>query len=103
MCGLCGVLGGGGHWTEAGAKPAAAKRDAAARRRTRARQVFVANAALAHYGLTLADWQGTAFVVSSRTGASQVVDHFGAVWPAAQQLAKRPCDPLDPALLARLA
>ena len=103
MCGLCGVLGGGEHWTDAGAEPLGADRGTVARRRARAKQVRVANAALAHYGLTLADWQGSAFVVSSRTGASQVVDHFGAVWPAAEALAKRPCDPLDPALLARLA
>ena len=102
MCGLCGVLGGGEHWTDAGAGSLLADRGTVARRRARARQVAVASAALAHCGVTLADWQGTAFVVSSRTGASQVVDHFGAVWPTAEALAKRPCDPLDPALLARL-
>jgi hypothetical protein len=72
------------------------------RRRGRARQVALANAALGHYGLTLNDWQGSAFIVSNRTGASQVVDHFGAVWPAAEALAKRPCDPLDAGLLAGL-
>jgi predicted metal-dependent enzyme (double-stranded beta helix superfamily) len=103
MCGLCGVLGGGEHWTEASAEAPAGDRPTVERRRARARQVALANAALAHYGLTLSDWQGSAFVVSSRTGASQVVDHFGSVWPAAEELAKRQADPLDPALLARLA
>jgi len=29
-----------------------------------------------------------------------VVDHFGALWPAAERLAGRPCDPLDPEVIA---
>jgi hypothetical protein len=31
-----------------------------------------------------------------------VVEHAGALWPTAERLAGRPCDPLDPVLLAEL-
>ena len=104
MCGLCGVLAPGEHWTEAGQAGEGLKgrRAAETRRRERAYQVRLANRVLAHYGLTLADWQGAAFVLSNRTGASEVLDHFGALWPAAEAMAKRTCDPLDPALIGAL-
>ncbi len=101
MCGLCGVLAPREHWTEAGEGPKA-RRVAGTRRRERAHQVRLANRVLAHYGLTLADWQGSSYVLSNRTGASEVIGHFGALWPAAARMAKRPCDPLDPALVGGL-
>jgi hypothetical protein len=31
-----------------------------------------------------------------------VVDNFGALWPEAERLSGRPCDPLDPAVIAAL-
>jgi hypothetical protein len=31
-----------------------------------------------------------------------MVDHLGHLWANAEKLLGRPCDPLDPALLARL-
>lgn len=104
MCGLCGVLAPGEHWTEAGQAGEGLKgrHMAETRGRERAYQVRLANQVLAHYGLKLANWQGASFVLSNRTGASQVIDHFGALWPAAELMAKRPCDPLDTALVARL-
>ncbi len=104
MCGLCGVLAPREHWTEAGGAGEGLKgrRVAGARRRERAHQVRLANRVLAHYGLTLADWQGSSFVLSNRTGASEIIGHFGALWPAAERMAKRPCDPLDPVLVHTL-
>ena len=104
MCGLCGVLAPREHWTEAGQAGEGLKgrRVAETRRRERAYQVRLANKVLAHYGLTLADWQGSSFVLSNWTGASEIIGHFGALWPAAARMAKRPCDPLDAALIAGL-
>ena len=32
-----------------------------------------------------------------------MVPDLGALWPAAERLLGRPCDPLDPDFLARLA
>jgi hypothetical protein len=57
---------------------------------------------LAAFGLTLSDWSGR-YILTSRTGASTVVDNFGALWPEAERLAGRVCDPLDRDLIGALA
>ncbi|MDR4306016.1 hypothetical protein IHQ68_05200 [Chelatococcus sambhunathii] len=94
MCGLCGSFA-HGHWSDgvasASATPAA----------ERARRASVANAALAPYGLALKPW-GTRYVLASRTGRQSVVDGFGNLWPAAERMLGRACDPLDEAVIARL-
>jgi hypothetical protein len=95
MCGLCGILGGGEHWTD---RPG----ERAARRRERLERVRLVNAVLRHYGLKLEDWQGSSFLLTSRTGRMEIVDSLGALWPVATQLAGRRLDPLDPALVAAL-
>lgn len=101
MCGLCGILGPDEHWTDS--DDALKQRTGAeTRRRERAYQVALTNRVLAHYGLKMADWQGASFVVSNRTGASEVIDHFAALWPTAETMTKRICDPLDPELIAAL-
>jgi hypothetical protein len=101
MCGLCGILGPDEHWTDSDAT-LKQRTGAETRRRERAHQVALTNRILGHYGLKMADWQGTAFVVSNRTGASEVIDHFAALWPTAEKMAKKTCDPLDPGLIAAL-
>jgi hypothetical protein len=60
-----------------------------------------ANALLSIYGLKLFEWGGR-YMLTSRTGKTAVVDHFGALWPAAEKLAGRPCDPLDPQTISAL-
>jgi hypothetical protein len=104
MCALCGVLGGAEHWTDAVARPGVYTRntDAASRRRERMRQVAAANRVLMHYRLSLADWQGTAFVLSSATGKTEIVDNFGHLWTAAERLAGKPCDPLHAELITAM-
>jgi len=104
MCSLCGVLGTNDHWTDAVARPGVYTRNAEGsdRRRERAKRVQVANRVLALFGLRLADWQGTSFILSTRTGKTAIIDDLGHLWPAAERLAGRPCDPLDPALIARM-
>ncbi len=104
MCALCGVLGGSDHWTDAAGRPGVFTRtaDPLARRRERARRVALANRILAEYQMTISDWQGTAFVLSTATGKCELVDNLAHLWSVAERLAGRPCDPLDPALLGRL-
>lgn len=104
MCALCGVLGGSEHWADAYARPGAFTRNTGPleRRRERARRVSHANRILGHFGLGLSDWQGTAFLLSTRTGKTEIVDNLSHLWVAAEQLLGRPVDPLDPALLDRL-
>ena len=69
--------------------------DAASRRRERMKQVAAANRVLKHYRMNLADWQGSAFVLSTATGKTEIVDNLGHLWTAVERLIGRPCDPLD--------
>ena len=97
MCGLCGMLG-GEHWTEEAAGAGAS----APRRAERLRRVGFANTVLVHYGLRLDDWQGSSYVLSSRTGRSEIVATLMDAWQAAERMLGRGCDPLEPALIERL-
>jgi hypothetical protein len=102
MCALCGVLGGIEHWTDAVARPGVFTRntDAASRRRERLNRVAAANRVLKHYRMNLDDWQGSAFVLSTATGKTEIVDNLAHLWMAAERLLGRPCDPLDEELVA---
>ncbi len=104
MCALCGVLGGSRHWTDAAPRPGVFTRntDALERRRERAARVSRANRVLKLYGLGLADWQGASFLLSSATGRTEIIDNLAHLWPTAEAMVGRPCDPLDPLLIARL-
>jgi hypothetical protein len=104
MCALCGVLGGNQHWTDAAARPGVYTRNVSslARRHERRDRVRIANRVLAFFGLAVADWQGTAFVLSTRTGKTEIIDDLGHLWPAAERLTGRVCDPLALAVIERL-
>jgi hypothetical protein len=101
MCALCGVLGGTEHWTDAVARPGVFTRntDAASRRRERVNRVAAANRVLSCYRMNLADWQGSALVLSTATGKTEIVDNLAHLWMAAERLLGRPCDPLDEELI----
>ena len=111
MCGLCGVFGGERHWTERAASPAifgGADGDGPeGRRMTPARErqerVRLVNRVLDPLGLVLVEWAASSYVLRTKTGRSEVVSDLGGLWPAAERLLGRPCDPLDPVLLARIA
>ncbi|TCM54322.1 hypothetical protein C8J36_105179 [Rhizobium sp. PP-F2F-G48] len=94
MCGLCGAFANADHWSQGGdvalAMPAA----------ERMRQAAAANRVLAARGLKLSVWADR-FVLRGATGRSVVVDHLGALWPAADSLGVR-FDPLDAAVILRL-
>jgi hypothetical protein len=104
MCALCGVLGGSEHWTAAVSRPGVFTRntDAASRRRERISQVTAANRVLRHYRVSLADWQGSAFVLSTATGKTEIVDNLGHLWTAVERLTGKPCDPLDAELITAM-
>jgi len=90
MCGLCGVLM-NDHWAEEGGG-----------RRARGFRVSLLNRILDHYGLELSDWAGSVYTLRDRKGRAAVVSDIGMLWTEAENLAGRPLDPLDPALLAAL-
>src|SRR5574337_265761 len=103
MCALCGVLGGREHWTAPVKREGVYVRgeDAAARRRERTLRIAEANAILGLFGLLLDDWQADSYILRTRTGKSEVVADLAALWPAAEALAGRSLDPLDPGVLDR--
>ena len=96
MCSLCGVLGSNEHWTDAVARPGVFTRNAdrADRRRERMNRVRLANQVLEAFALNLSDWQGTSFLLSTRTGKTEIIDDLGHLWPIAERLTGRLCDPL---------
>jgi hypothetical protein len=104
MCALCGVLGGRGHWTESAAAPEAFASRAEAHTRARERQTRtrLVNNVLGHYGLRLGDWSGGSHVLRGPTGRTSLVNNLSEMWAAADDLSRKPCDPLDPELLKRL-
>jgi hypothetical protein len=104
MCSLCGVLGGNEHWADAVARPGVWTRNVnlVERRRERTRRVRIANRVLAQFGMTVADWHGTALLLSTRTGATEIIPDLGHLWPAAERLSGRVCDPLAVPVLERL-
>jgi hypothetical protein len=104
MCALCGALGGPDHWADAVGRPGVFTRstDAASRRRERMQRVAAANRVLKHYRMTMSDWQGSAFVLSTATGKTEIVDNLSHLWTAAERLLRRLCDPLDEELIASL-
>lgn len=97
MCLLCHQLVGEGDWTDAGV---ATGQPASERHRRR----DVIATVLGCYGL---DYRhgvtGAPALVSNRKGAVKVATGLSEVWDAAETLAGRPLDPLEPVLLERLA
>ncbi|HSA80420.1 MAG TPA: hypothetical protein VLE23_06330 [Geminicoccaceae bacterium] len=72
------------------------------RRQERARRIALANRVLRHYALKLADFEGQSYVLRGATGRQELVPHLVGMWAAAEQLAGRACDPLDPDLIRAL-
>ena len=114
MCGLCGMFAGERHWTERAASPAifagsdrtaggGPERAHVTPAQERQQRVRLVNRVLDPLGLVLAEWAASSYVLRTKTGRSEVVPDLGALWPAAERLLGRPCDPLDPVLLARLS
>ena len=71
-------------------------------RRERVFRVRLLNRVLSHFGLELGDWSGRVYVLRDQKGKTAVVADLGGLWTAAEALAGRPLDPLDPALVAAL-
>jgi hypothetical protein len=103
MCGLCGMLGGGFHWTDqAGSADGQEGARVMTRRAERFQRLTLINAVLGHYGLGLTDWQGSSYLLSNRTGRTEIVADLAQIWRAAEGMLGRPCDPLEPSLVERL-
>jgi hypothetical protein len=86
MCSLCGVLR-NEHWADAGTG-----------RRDRVIRTALLDRVLGAFGLGVREWAGQ-YVLTDGKGRTEVADDLAALWAAAERLAGRPLDPLDPALL----
>lgn len=104
MCSLCGMLGGTGHWSDSSRSPAVFRDRSRSHtfHRERQERIRLINHVLAHYGLSVTDWEARAYLLRTHTGQTALPDNLSTLWSAAEGLLKRPCDPLDDALLARL-
>jgi len=104
MCSLCGILGSNEHWTDAVARPGVFTRNTERvdRRRERAKRVRIASRILTEFGMTLSDWQGSSFLLSTRTGKTEMVEDLGHLWPLAEKISGRVCDPLSRSLIDKL-
>ncbi len=102
MCGLCGILGVDVHWSDAASSPHVFSGREATRRQDRLRRVALVNAVLRHFSVKAKDWQGQSYLLTTATGKSAIVDHLGLLWPEAEKLAGKSCDPLDDRLIAAL-
>ncbi len=97
MCVLCYGLAGEEHWTDA-------QVGTQSRAQARMRRARLVAAVLAAHGLDCHDGPGgLTTVVSDRKGNAMVVRGLGEIWAAAERVSGRRLDPLDPALLDRLA
>ena len=95
MCGLCGLMSGGAHWSgELGT--------GTARRQERLRRIASLNRVLGHFRLSVEDFGGVSLILRNRTGRAEIVPDLGALCRVAATMTSKPFDPLDPALLAAM-
>ena len=104
MCSLCGVVGGNEYSADAVVRPDVYTRNAnlIERRRERINRVRIVNRVLTQFGMAISDWQGTAFLLSTCTGKTEIIRDLGHLWPVAEKLAGYVCDPLAPSLIESL-
>jgi hypothetical protein len=104
MCGLCGILGGRGHWTETATNPEvfAARETTPTSRRERQARTALVNRVLKHYGLSLKDWSGASYVLKGATGKTAIVENLSQMWAEAETLTGQDLDPLDDDLVRSL-
>ncbi|OAM29199.1 hypothetical protein A7P95_04435 [Eikenella longinqua] len=93
MCGLCGLFGEQNHWSTR-LEHSSQSSDAVLRRRLRAQRTACLNRMLAPQRLTVSDWQGSSYQISSATGKTELADNLSQIWLAVEKITGRPFDPL---------
>ena len=88
MCGACGILAGTPDWGEG-----AGKREGAARLAERHKRVRLVYSLIQPAGVRLRDFGGR-LVLQSSTGRTRIVSDLAHVWKAADEIGRRPIDPL---------
>src|SRR2546427_11731375 len=97
MCTLCGGVEQARHWTDRLQGTASSEaEEPAAWRQGRQLQIALANRILSQHGLAVRDWDAHTFVLSNRTGQSELVSRLAAVWGPAERRGRCRCAPLNP-------
>jgi hypothetical protein len=103
MCGFCGLVGGAEHWGEfAGSALQGEASAPGERQRERLHRAALLDRIARHYGVRVQDWSGSSWLLSHATGETAVIERLADFWPVVERMARRPCDPLSPDLLASL-
>ncbi len=102
MCGLCGVLGVGDHWSDTLGDQNQSDELRIKRRREKKWRIGLANRLLAFYGVKLSDWPAGGYKLSTATGRTILLDHLAAFCPQVEALCGKVLDPLDDALIANM-
>jgi hypothetical protein len=105
MCALCGVLGGKGHWSDSASAPAvfAGRAEPQTRLRERQDRTRLLNTVLKDHGVVVKDCSGNAYLLTSQTGRTAIVNTVGEIWTVVERIGGRTCDPLDDGYLSALA
>jgi hypothetical protein len=91
MCGACGILESGTDWIDGFGREDVPHHVRLGERR---RRLQLINAMLEGTGVRLHDY-GRKMVVRSATGATRIVRDLAHVWRAADEIGRRPADPLS--------
>src|SRR2546427_10891687 len=100
MCSLVGGLEQEQQWTDRLEGTGAEAEGPAAWRQSRQAQVGLANRILSQHGLAVRDWDAHVFVLSNRTGQSELVSRLAAGWSTAARPGRCRCGPPNPVLLS---
>jgi hypothetical protein len=105
MCGLCGILGGKEHWTDSSANQEAFGERSQSRtmRGERMERTELVGRVLKYYRLGLKDWSGNAYLLTSSTGKTVLVDNLSQMWAEAETMINGDCDPLDEDLIVHIS
>src|SRR2546428_13396929 len=89
MCTLCGGVEQARHWTDRLEGTASSEaEEPAAWRQGRQLQIALANRILSQHGLAVRDWDAHTFVLSNRTGQSELVSRLAAGGGHAERLGR---------------
>ena len=102
MCGLCGVIGPEGHWSDTSGDLVSVGKGKT-RISQRSYQLGIINAFLRLNGMSVSDWQGSSYLISDGKGSTEIASHVSAIWSIVDKLNEKKFDPLDKNFLSKLS
>ncbi len=103
MCAFCALMTSDSHWSEQGTDAAQSSPQAGrARMMERHRRVSLVNRALSFHGCKLSDWNNKNYILRGQRGQTVIAGSLPEIWARAEEISKKPADPLDPNFLAVL-